>query len=99
MTRNRLAISTLEPTRYEVAVAINGGATQRLGFTARKTKQGLFAFLGDAAQPMLDAVTAGTITRDSVEDATATYNAALGALHIGPVSIYFTGATERDCAS
>lgn len=84
-----------QPTRYQVAVAIPGVQTTVVGYTARRSKLGLYDFFGKIAELVQEAVSRGHVSREQIEQSVTTYDARLGALNIGPVAVYFTGATER----
>lgn len=98
MTRNRLAISTLEPTRYEVGVFIGDAEPVALGYTARRSKQGLLAYLEKVSPLVTAAILEGRLTTEQVDNVPITYSADHG-FDGGVVRLAFTGRTERDAAS
>jgi hypothetical protein len=75
------------PTRYEVAVVIDGETTV-VGYTARKTKASLLAVGMDNAKEMLLAA----LPAD--DQSSPTYSSREG-WALGPCRICFTGATEK----
>ena len=92
MGRSRQNISTLEATRYEVAITKNGQVVRSVGFTARKTKATLFFYAQENGREISDLLT------ESELDENYSYSA-LSGLRFGSVSVVYTGRTERDCAA
>lgn len=77
------------PTAYEVVVKTDA-VEIRLGFTSRRTKHGLLSqakWHGKTILPLI-----------GDWDGEATYSRAQG-WTFGPARIYFSGKTERDCAT
>ncbi len=77
------------PTAYEVVVTRDNGQETRLAFTERRTKQALLRIAQDNGQQILGML--------GDWDGEATYSAKSG-WTFGPVTIRFSGRTERDLA-
>ena len=75
-------------TAYEVVAKHENGTETRLAFTERSTKQSLLQIAQANGQMILDLI--------GDWDGEATYSKAHG-WTFGPVSIHFSGRTERDC--
>jgi len=89
MTRNRLDIPTNAPTRWEVAVIRNGETLEVLGFTARKTKMGIYNLM---ANDLTRHFTEPEMNRDIA------YSAKFGFTFGSDIRIGFSGRTERNVA-
>jgi len=89
--RNRNSISTLEATRYEVALIRDGEVLKVLGYTARKTKRGIFNLL--QGQDLTSYFTEAEL--DSEHRYTSKNGLQFGD---GSIRISFTGRTEREVA-
>ena len=89
--RTRKDISTLESTRYEVAIVRNGEVLEILGYTPRKSKRGILALMTkDLSEHFTEAEL----------DAPNSYNAKQGSVFgDGSIRIGFTGSTEREKAA
>lgn len=89
MARDRLSIRTTEPTRYEVILE-RGEERRTVGYTARRSRPGLYPFVRDVAAFVLaelgeDEDTPMTKTRGSVTFGTGWV-------------LRFSGRTEREVA-
>ena len=92
--RKRSEISTLEPTRYEVAVYTKGGRkVKSLGLSVRKTKAALLDFARDNGEFIL------SLIPEDEQDLEWTYNVDSGVCFGLGVFVAFTGLTERDLAN
>lgn len=91
--RARSAISTLEPTRYEVVLYVDGISTKRLGFTARRARGVLMDFARDAAQDILGRLT------EAEQEMEWTYDPGTGIMFGGRIAVAYSGKTERDLAA
>jgi hypothetical protein len=89
--RNRKDISTLEATRYEVALIRDDKVLKVLGYTARKTKRGIFNLL--QGQDLTSYFTEAEL--DSDRRYTSKNGLQFGD---GSIRISFTGRTEREVA-
>ena len=83
-----IAQMQFRPTSYEVTVSHNGEET-RLAFTERRTKSTLLRIAQGNSETILAML--------GVWDGEATYTKAQG-WTFGPVSIRYSGKTERDLA-
>lgn len=77
-------------TTYEVAIEIDSNQT-RLGFSARKTRQTLIRFSQDAKDRILPNIEEG--------DDLVAYHRDTGLRWGRRVRVFFTGRTERECAT
>jgi len=88
--RTRHDISTLESTRYEVAVIRDGKVLEVLGFTPRKSKAGIMALM---TKDLSNHFT------ESEMNADCSYSAKKGFVFgDGSIRVGLTGATEREKA-
>jgi len=89
MVRNRSEIATNTPTKFEVAVIRNSQVLEILGYTARKSKIGIYNLM------------ANDLTRHFTEAEVSTdytYSAKSGFTFGTDIRIGFTGRTEREVA-
>ena len=77
-------------TAYEVVATHESGRETRLAFTERRTKQSLLKIAQNNGQIILDMLGSW--------NGNATYSKATG-WTFGPVSVRFTGLTERDVSN
>jgi hypothetical protein len=94
--RKREDISTLEPTRYEVALYVNGRLQVVLGYTGRKSRDGLATYWNaacDVVRKLID---------DGVQPESAFYGRVIYSTARGwesdTIRLAFTGETERSAA-
>lgn len=93
-TRTRTAIATTEPTRYQVSLCRGFEVIHVFGYTARKSKQGIFALLknsGDVTHLLTESELA------EMDDFRLKYSAKNGMQLAFNIYIRFTG-TERENA-
>jgi len=89
MTRNRLDIPTNTSTRFQVAVIRNGQTLEVLGYTAQKTKIGIYNLM---AKDLTHHFTESELNTDFI------YSAKSGFTFGSDIRIGFTGKTEREVA-
>ena len=89
MTRNRLDIPTNAPTRWEVAVIRGEIILEVLGYTARRTKMGIYNLV---AHDLTRHFTESELNADLV------YSAKTGFTFGTDLRVGFSGRTERDVA-
>ena len=94
--RKREDISTLEPTRYEVALFINGRIERVLGYTARKSRHGLDRYW-DQAIDLVHGLIKSDRLPASVAEGRMRFSSAKG-WDNGSLRLAFTGETERSAA-
>lgn len=94
MNRKRSEISTLENTRYEVALMRGSEIVHVLGFTPRKSKFGIQALCTQNLEPYFTAEEWA-----EAMEYEPTYSAKYGYRFSSTMRIAFTGRTEREVAS
>ena len=88
--RAKADISTLEGTKWEVAVIRNGVILEVLGYTARKTKQGILNLM---VKDLTSHFTEDELNADYKYSKDKGFQFGDGSIRIG-----FTGRTERQVA-
>jgi len=92
--RDRMAIPTNTPTRYEVALMRGNEVLHVLGYTAKKSKQGIYALCTVNLEPYLTAQ-----ELQESKNFEMTYTTKYGFQIGSNLFVRFTGRTERAIAS